>query len=76
MDKWLDTAGKSASMEKRAEAYRMAQERVSEIVPHIYLYQRLTVHAFRNRVKGWKPNGYGIIDAVETWNVADWYVEE
>lgn len=75
LDKWLDIAGTSASMAKRAEAYRKAQERVFEIVPHIYLYQRLTVHAFRNNVKGWKPNGYGIIDAVETWNVADWYVE-
>jgi hypothetical protein len=39
------------------------------------VFQRLTVHAFRNNVKGWKPNGYGIIDAVETWNVADWYVQ-
>jgi peptide/nickel transport system substrate-binding protein len=75
LDQFLDLAGKSASMAKRAEAYRNAQARVSEIVPHIYLYQRLTVHAFRNNVKGWKPNGYGIIDAVETWNVADWYVE-
>jgi peptide/nickel transport system substrate-binding protein len=75
LDNFLDIAGKSASMAKRAEAYRNAQARVSEIVPHIYLYQRLTVHAFRNNVKGWKPNGYGIIDAVETWNVADWHVE-
>jgi peptide/nickel transport system substrate-binding protein len=75
LDKWLDLAGKAPSMEKRAEAYRKAQERVAEIVPHIYLYRRVNVHAFRNNVKGWKPNGYGIIDAVETWNVADWYVE-
>jgi peptide/nickel transport system substrate-binding protein len=75
LDKWLDLAGKAPSMEKRAEAYRKAQERVAEIVPHIYLYRRVNVHAFRNNVKGWKPNGYGIIDAVVTWNVADWYVE-
>ncbi len=76
LDKWLDIAGKAASMEKRAEAYRMAQQRVSEILPHLYLYRRLTVHAFRNNVKGWIPNGYGIIDAVATWNVADWTVEK
>ena len=75
LDKWLDLAGKAPSMEKRAEAYRKAQERVAEIVPHIYLYRRVNVHAFRNNVKGWKPNGYGIIDAVATWNVADWDVE-
>ncbi|MDJ0814985.1 MAG: peptide ABC transporter substrate-binding protein [Desulfobacterales bacterium] len=75
LDKWLDLAGKAPSMEKRAEAYRKAQERVAQIVPHIYLYRRVNVHVFRNNVKGWKPNGYGIIDAVETWNVADWYVE-
>jgi peptide/nickel transport system substrate-binding protein len=75
LDKWLDLAGKAPSMEKRAEAYRKAQERVAEIIPHIYLYRRVNVHVFRNNVKGWKPNGYGIIDAVATWNVADWYVE-
>ncbi len=76
LDKYLDIAGKAASMEKRAEAYRNAQARQAEIIPHIYLYRRLNVHAFRNRVKGWVPNGYGIIDAVATWNAADWYVED
>ena len=75
LDKWLDLAGKAPSLEKRAEAYRKAQARVAEIVPHIYLYRRVNVHAFRNNVKGWLPNGYGIIDVVATWNVADWYVE-
>ena len=75
LDKWLDLAGKAPSMEKRAEAYRKAQARVAQIIPHIYLYRRVNVHAFRNNVKGWKPNGYGIIDVVATWNVADWYVE-
>jgi peptide/nickel transport system substrate-binding protein len=75
LDKWLDLAGKAPSLEKRAEAYRKAQARVAEIVPHIYLYRRVNVHAFRNNVKGWIPNGYAIIDVVATWNVADWYVE-
>jgi peptide/nickel transport system substrate-binding protein len=75
LDKWLDLAGKAPSLEKRAEAYRNAQARVAEIIPHIYLYRRVNVHAFRNSVKGWIPNGYGIIDAVATWNVADWYIE-
>ncbi len=76
LDKWLDMAGKSVSMADRVKAYRMAQKRVQEIVPHIYLYQRLTVHGFRSHVKGWKSNGNGIIDAVETWNVADWYLDK
>ena len=75
LDKWLDLAGKAPSMEKRAGAYRKAQARVAQIVPHIYLYRRVNVHAFRNNVKGWIPNGYGIIDAVATWNIADWYIE-
>ncbi len=75
LDKFLDEAGKAPSLDKRAKAYRKAQARVAEIVPHIYLYRRVNVHAFRNRVKGWIPNGYGIIDAAETWNIADWYVE-
>jgi peptide/nickel transport system substrate-binding protein len=75
LDNAIDLAGRSPSLEKRAEYYRKAQERIAEIVPHIYLFQRLTVHGFRNHVKGWKPNGYGIIDAVETWNVADWYLQ-
>lgn len=76
LDKWLDIAGKAADMEKRAEAYRNAQARVAEIIPHIYIYRRLSVHGFRNRVKGWKPNGYGIIDSVATWNIADWYIDK
>ncbi len=76
LDKWLDMAGKSVSMADRAKAYRMAQQRVQEIVPHIYLFQRLTVHGFRSHLKGWKSNGNGIIDAVETWNVGDWYVDK
>ena len=75
LDKFLDEAGKAPSIDKRAKAYRKAQARQAEIVPHIYLYRRVNVHAFRNNVKGWIPNGYGIIDAVETWNIADWYVE-
>jgi hypothetical protein len=45
-------------------------------VPHIYLYQRVNVHGFRSHVKGWVPNGNGIIDAVETWNIADWTVDK
>lgn len=72
LDKWIDLGGKSISMADRVNAYRMAQKRIYEIVPHIYLYQRLTIHGFRSNVKGWVPNGNGIIDAVETWNVADW----
>jgi peptide/nickel transport system substrate-binding protein len=76
LDSAIEMAGKSPSLEKRAEYYRKAQDRIAEIVPHVYLFQRLTVHGFRKHVKGWKPNGYGIIDAVETWNVADWYIEK
>ncbi len=75
LDNFVDMAGKTPSLEGRADYYRKAQDRIAEVIPHIYLFQRLTVHAFRNNVKGWKPNGYGIIDAVETWNVADWYVQ-
>jgi peptide/nickel transport system substrate-binding protein len=76
LDKYLEIAGSAPSMEERAEAYRKAQERVAEILPHIYLYRRLTIEAFRKNVKGWIPNGYGIIDAVSTWNIADWYLEK
>jgi peptide/nickel transport system substrate-binding protein len=76
LDKWLNLAGSSTDMAERVMAYRKAQERVFQKVYHIYLYQRLTIHAFRNRVQGWKPNGNGIIDAVTTWNVADWYIKK
>lgn len=76
LDKYLETAGSAPSMEERAEAYRKAQARVAEILPHLYLYRRLSVHAFRTPVKGWMANGYGIIDSVATWNIADWYIEK
>ncbi len=76
LDKYIDIAGSAASMEKRAQAYRDAQARLAEIIPHIYLYRRINVDALRNHVKGWKPNGYGIIDAVATWDIANWYLEK
>ncbi len=76
LDKYLDIAASAPSMEERADAYRKAQTRLDQILPHIYLYRRLNVDAIRSRVKGWIPNGYGIVDAVFTWNIADWYIEE
>ncbi len=76
LDKYLEIAGSAPNMEERAEAYRKAQARVAEILPHIYLYRRLSIDAFRKHIKGWKPNGYGIIDSVATWNIADWYIEK
>ncbi len=76
LDGYLDRAGSAPSMEERAEAYRNVQTRLAEIIPHIYLYRRLSVHAFRNHVKGWQANGYGIIDSVATWNIANWYIEK
>jgi peptide/nickel transport system substrate-binding protein len=76
LDKYLEIAGSAPNMEERAEAYRNAQARVAEILPHIYLYRRLSINGIRKHVKGWKPNGYGIIDSVATWNIADWYLEK
>ncbi|RQW03982.1 peptide ABC transporter substrate-binding protein, partial [candidate division KSB1 bacterium] len=76
LDKYIDLAGSSPSMEVRAEAYRNAQARIAEILPHIYLYRRLNVDAFRSHVKGWTVSGYGIIDAVSTWDIANWYLEK
>ncbi|MCG8641745.1 MAG: peptide ABC transporter substrate-binding protein [Desulfobacterales bacterium] len=74
LDKWIDIAGKSVSMKERAEAYRKAQQRVADILPHCYLYRRVNVDAFRKHVKGWKPNGYGITHAAATWNIGEWYL--
>ena len=76
LDKYIDLAGSSPSMEVRADAYRKAQARVAELLPHIYLYRRLNVDAFRSHVKGWTVNGYGIIDTVSTWDIANWYLEK
>ncbi|GAK56742.1 extracellular solute-binding protein family 5 [Candidatus Vecturithrix granuli] len=76
LDQYIDLAGSSPSMEVRAEAYRKAQARIAEILPHIYLYRRLNVDAFRSHVKGWTVSGYGIIDAVSTWDIANWYLEK
>ena len=76
LDTYLEIAGSAPSMEERAKAYRSAQARVAEILPHIYLYRRLSINAIRSHVKGWIPNGYGIIDSVATWNIADWYLEK
>ena len=76
LDRYLEIAGSAPSIEGRAEAYRKAQARVAEILPHIYLYRRLSIDGIRKHVKGWVENGYGIIDSVTTWNIADWYLEK
>ena len=44
-------------------------------MPHIYLYQRLTIHGFA-ATDGLNYNGNGIIDAVETWNITDWTIDK
>ena len=76
LDRYLDLAASAPSMEERADAYRKAQTRLTQILPHIYLYRRINVDAFRNHVKGWTPNGYGTLDAAFTWDIAKWYIEE
>ncbi|PID56051.1 ABC transporter substrate-binding protein [candidate division KSB3 bacterium] len=76
LDRYLDLAAAAPNMEERADAYRKAQARLTQILPQIYLYRRVNVDAFRSRVKGWTPNGYGIVDAVFTWDAAKWYIEE
>ena len=76
LDRYLDLAASAPSLEERADAYRKAQARLDQILPHIYLYRRINVEAFRSYVKGWTPNGYGIVDAVFTWDAAKWYIEK
>ena len=76
LDTYIDEAGTSASLEKRAEAYRKAQERLTHILPHIYLYRSLRIEAFRSYVKGFTSNPYGLINSTFTWDIANWYIEK
>jgi len=58
LDQYLEMAGKAPSMELRAEAYRKAQVRVSEIVPHIYVIFFLqNAHRYKWVKTGTKVDG-------------------
>ena len=56
---------------KRKELYCKAAARTIEGVSQIHLYQRLSLHAYRDRLQGWIPTTWGKIG----WNAEDWWVK-
>ncbi len=39
--------------------------------PHIYLYSRSTLHAYRERLQGWVTNVWENVG----WNAQDWWLK-
>lgn len=67
-DEAIKLAGSSPDITVRKKAYCTA---VSEIVrdrPHIYLYARSEVEAYRDRLQGWVANVWDNLG----WNAEDW----
>jgi peptide/nickel transport system substrate-binding protein len=70
IDGALERAESTVNLEKRKEAYRIVQQRINELLPHILLYNPLSVTAVSQRVKGLIVHPWDSI----TCNTEEWYV--
>ncbi len=65
-------AGSIPDWPKRKELYCKAAALTFEGISRIYLYQRMNLHAYRDRLQGWIPTSWGTIG----WNAQDWWVKQ
>jgi peptide/nickel transport system substrate-binding protein len=71
-DKLLAEAGSIPDWPKRKDLYCKAAARVVEGASHIYLYQRLNLQSFNNRVQGWIATPW----SGPMWNAPDLWVNK
>ncbi|NOZ29812.1 MAG: peptide ABC transporter substrate-binding protein [Chloroflexi bacterium] len=71
-DAAIKEAGSSPDLEVRKAAYQRLCERIAAGLPHIYLYDRLELNAYRTRLHGWIDNNWMDLG----WNAEDWWVSE
>ena len=71
-DEAIKGAGATPDIEARKQFYQTAMERIVAELPHIYLYDRSEIHLSRARVLGFDVNPW----TNQTWNTADWAVEQ
>ncbi|MBI3536858.1 MAG: peptide ABC transporter substrate-binding protein [Chloroflexi bacterium] len=70
-DKLIAQAGGIPDWPARKDLYCKAAARVVEGASHIYLYQRLKLDSYRDRLQGWVPNGWNN----DGWNAENWWLK-
>jgi len=69
-DAAIKRAGSVPDLTARHEAYCSAMKQINEDRPHIYLYDRANVRAYRDRLQGWDANVW----EYTAWNAQEWWV--
>ncbi|HTD47053.1 MAG TPA: peptide ABC transporter substrate-binding protein [bacterium] len=63
-------AGSVPDLTARREAYCDAMKQLVQDRPHIYLYDRARLHAYRDRLEGWVGTPWDYL----AWNAQGWWV--
>jgi peptide/nickel transport system substrate-binding protein len=66
----IKVAGSNPDLNVRKRAYCAAMGELVKDRPHVYLYARSEIHAYRERLQGWVGNSWARLG----WNSADWWV--
>ncbi len=69
-DDGIKKAASSPDLDARRAAYCDAMRQIVADRPHIYLYDRSTMHAYRDRLQGWVQDVWENIG----WNAPTWWV--
>jgi peptide/nickel transport system substrate-binding protein len=68
VDELLEKAGSEPDSNKRRDLYCQVIAAGQETTNMIYLYQRLKIDSYRDRLLGWVPNAW----SAPTWNADTW----
>lgn len=71
VDELLEAASKEPDMNKRKDLYCQVAKIGQEATNMIYLYQRLDLDSYRDRLQGWVPNAWDN----NGWNAEDWWLK-
>lgn len=71
LDAALEQAAGTVDLKKRKEAYWIVQQRINDLLPHILLYNPLSVTAVSQRVRGLLAHPWDSI----TCNTEEWYTK-
>ncbi len=72
VDRAIEAGGATIDLEKRKEVYSVLQHRLNDLLPHILLYNPLSINAVSRRLGGLAVNPWESL----TWNTEDWYIKK
>ncbi len=64
----IKLGGSSSDLNTRKKAYCAVMDEIVKDRPHIYLYSRSEIRAYRDRLQGWVTNVWANVG----WNAQDW----